>query len=238
MLRSSRPPPRSRASRAPLPWIAAVVLLVACEEAPPPWAAPADGGVLDESQPFLPSDRHDGWLLDAGFDDLAGEDGGAEDGSVGDATAADAGGPPAEPASRVGGLWASCYRGFETSGVPKRDVTRLALSCGPVSGMQQLGATVGGPLGPDASAEHRIEAAKGDCFRVFACAAGPSALTVTVQNGAGTSVAEAVGESWVVVDRERPLCTFDQTTFVVRVAGEGRGAYALQVWQLSPSKAR
>lgn len=227
--------------------------LAGCDEPERPWSARPHGSVVDESQPFLPSSADDGWLGDAGLDELLDEeDAGADAESAPEPT-------PAAPGSRVGGLWAGCYRGFSATNGPERDVTRLGLTCGPVNGMTRLGQTVSGALDPKTPVEHRIDAAQGGCYRVFVAAAGVEAIQVTVTTSRGTAVAasdglegatgraqqggaEPIGPrkgTWAVVDPERPFCTFEPAKFVVRVATPSvGGAYALQVWQLSPSKSR
>ncbi len=206
-----------------------------CDERERPWAARPDGGLVDESRPFLPSSAEDGWLRDAGLDELA-DDAGVDGGDESPAPAPSA----QKPATPVGGLWASCYRGFVTTAGPRRDVTRLGLTCGPINGMKQLGKTVAGDIGPDAPAEHRIDASGATCFRVFVAANGTDNVAVRVTSPNGDVLAKADdGGAFAVVDPERPFCTIDPTEMIVTVSTRGQaGRYALQVWQLSPSKVR
>lgn len=241
-------------SQAPLVLTALfLVLAVAgCDEPARPWSARPHGSVVDESRPFLPSSGESGWLGDAGLDELLEE----EDAGSG----APEPSPESAPASRVGGLWAACYRGFTTTNGPARDVTRLGLGCGPVNGMKQLGKTVSGALDPETPVRHLIEAQQGGCYRVFVATAGVDSFAVTVSTSRGTPVAaaevptdgdERAGEggggvarrrgqgAFAVVDPERPFCTFEPATFVVQLSAPSAGGfYALQVWQLSPSKSR
>lgn len=210
-------------------WIAVAVGLCACDDPPPPWAAPPRRTVVDESQPFLASSTTEGWLGDAGFDDEP--DAGA-----------DAAEPPTVegPQTRAGGMWANCYDGFTPTGGAVRDVTRLGLICGPVNGMRRLGRTVSGAVTPSEPAEHAIEAVAGGCYRLFASSVGVEdlELVVTSKDGAEIVRDQMVG-AWAVLDPDRPFCTFDAADLVVRaISSAGDGSYALQVWQLPPSKSR
>lgn len=208
----------------------AALALVACEDPPRPWSAPPQRTRVDESRPFLPSSADDGWLGDAGLDEAL--DGGIEE-------AAEPG-PSPRRESRVGGLFAACHEGFTSTNGPERDVTRLGLICGPPNGMKQLGDTVKGAVTAEEAATHEIEAIAGGCYRIFAVATGIADLELVVTTEGGTPVArDTTVAPWVVVDAERPFCTFDAATFQVSVGSRASsGKYALQVWQLSPSSGK
>ena len=192
----------------------------ACEPRQRPWQGQPDGGVIDESEPFLaPAKDASTWLGDASF--------------------ADAGADPVplplpRSVSRVGGLWVSCYGKFQPTGSPLDAVTKLGLMCGPVNGMQQLGTTFEGSASASAS-KHTFAVKSGECYRVFAVAAASvDDLDVVVKSGRGTRLsADQTEDRWPIVDPERPLCSFEDDTFVAEVSSrKGRGAFALQVWRL------
>ena len=190
--------------------------------------------MIDESRPFLPSSANDGWLEGSGFED-AGPPEDEDEGEGEDAGAAKHK-PPDGPS---GGLWSGCHHGFSTTGGPRRDVTRLGLLCGPVNGMQQLGKTVAGDVGPDNTVTHHIEASGGTCYRLFATVSGPRRLMLRVTTPDGAAVANVESDAgFAVLEPQRPLCTLDPTRFTIELSTPSPGRYAQQVWQLSPSKAK
>nr|AYM54075.1 hypothetical protein [Byssovorax cruenta] len=200
---------------------------------PPPLASPAvplflpdrDGGAL------VPSPAPPGSTAPA--EDRAG------DGGKVDEEAVEAPTPPV----RVGGPWVRCYGNFHRSGEPVKDVTRLALLCGPENGMHRLtkqpieGAVEEGGM----SATQTFEAHRGECYRVFAVAE-PSVpdLDVTVRSSRGAALAADHGEdSWPIVQPDRPICPLSDDRYTVEVtAHRGKGRFAAEVWVLrSPGKA-
>lgn len=115
--------------------------------------------------------------------------GGSE--GAGGGTSADEPAPPV----RVGGPWVRCYGGFHPSGEPVKDVTRLAILCGPENGMKRLSkrpiegtVAAGGP-----SVNETFEARRGECYRVFAVAE-------PIHDGAGSSRDGGSGEGPPVHD--------------------------------------
>lgn len=189
-----------------------------------PWNGPTDGGSHDESQPWLPARPDASWLSDAGTEPTASAAQTAE----------------SKP-SPVGGLWVSCYGGFVPSGDPRRDVTRLALLCGPPNGMRPVSDELfeGKVEQGGAPSTHRFPARRGECYRIFAVAdAGVADLDVAVRSSRGSRLARDHSEDrWPVVHPERPFCTFDDDTFAVHLgARRGTGRYAAQVWKLPARK--
>ncbi len=149
---------------------------------------------------------------------------------------------PAPPA-RVGGPWVRCYGNFRASGQPVKDVTRLALLCGPENGMVRLSkeplegaVTEGGP-----PITTRFAAVRGECYRVFAVAdAGVSDLDVVVRSSRGTAVAADHGEdAWPIVQPDRPLCALEDDKLDVEVtARRGSGRFAAEIWRLPAASPR
>jgi len=209
---------------AAIPIVLSWSLLCACEEQPPPWAGEPDGRLIDESEPFLPPETPSPLTdLDAGDDAPLPEEE-----------------LLARPEGRRGGAWLSCHQRFVISGEPRRDVTRLALSCGPITGMHRASGLVSGSLAPGESAEHRFASEVGHCHRIFA-AGGPGIDTLDVRVVEGSNrreIAHATGTgAWVVVEPERPFCTATKTdlTMVLDARG-GSGAFAAEVWSIPPRK--
>jgi hypothetical protein len=198
-----------------------VLALSGCEDRARPWSGDPDGGVVDESEPFLPRDPDAPLYPDAG-------------GEPADAA------PVAEPlgASRAGGLWVSCYRGFAPEGHPLGDVTRLGLLCGPANGMRMQGDTGQGEVGEGRPpSAHPMKAKKGSCYRIFAVAeASVRDLDVTVRSSRQSRLTtDDSDDHWPILEPERPFCTFADDAFTVDVtAGAGSGRYALQIWELPP----
>ena len=136
------------------------------------------------------------------------------------------------PSRPVGGLWSRCHQGFERSGNPEADATRLAMVCGPSNGMRRL-KSLRGEVKPNETAAVEIAAERGHCYRVFAAADDPLGnLTISARID-GRAVAEAEG-GHVVLEAERPFCAVASGALVVGVSGERRGRYALEIWSLAP----
>lgn len=142
----------------------------------------------------------------------------------------DAAGKP-EP---VGGPWVTCYAHFRPTSTPERDVTRLALLCGPENGMKIVGSTITADAS-DIPIEHPLEAKPGECFRVFAVAAPQvTDLAIEVRDPKGVPVAsDHNNDRWPILNPDGPFCLLDGGKHTVRVhARQGRGSYALQIWRL------
>jgi hypothetical protein len=140
----------------------------------------------------------------------------------------------ARPSEAVGGRWVSCYANYRATSTPERDVARLAALCGPDNGMVAVGPVVVGDA-VDAAENHRLEAAAGDCFRIFAVADSfVTDLGVEVLNARGNAITwDRNGDRWPILNPDGPFCLFDGGTYTVRVrALSGKGRYALQVWRL------
>jgi len=176
---------------------------------------------VDESKPFLPGQPFDAGTLalehdsDTGDDDLL-----------------------TEPNSRVGGLWVSCHEGFRRSGEPDKDVTRLAMMCGPPNGMVPIANTMrGSVVAGGRPASHDFSVQEGACYRIFAVGGGDiGELDVIVTSGRGTHLAtDDSRDAWPIVERDRPLCSFGDDTFRIEVSSRrGAGPYSVQIWSLPP----
>lgn len=176
----------------------------------------------------------------------AGEDPGADPASddAGRATAAsdESERAVAKPV-RIGGPWVRCYGSFHPSGEPVKDVTRLALLCGPENGMRRLSkAPLEGAVAEGAAAvTSTFEARRGECYRVFAVAdAAVTDLDVTVHSSRGAPVAADHGEdAWPVVQPDRPFCPLENDRYTLEItARRGHGRFAAEVWVLRTPKAR
>lgn len=213
--------PRSRAHRWPLP-LCGLAALCACDEPARPWSGQPDGRLRDESSAFLPRRQDDdtptAWL-DAGAGGAAAEDDAA----------------PVARESAGGGLWVRCHDGFAPTGEPLRDVTRLGLMCGPSNGLDKLLDAQTGRLTGGTSARHDFSVRRGECFRVFA-AGEPSIydLDVTILSSRHSRLSSDTGDgTWLLLDRDRPFCSFDDDTFSAEVRADGgSGRYAIEVWRL------
>jgi hypothetical protein len=128
----------------------------------------------------------------------------------------------------------TCYAQFRPTSTPERDVTRVALLCGPENGMKPVGPVITGEAS-DNPVEHPLEVKPGECFRLFAVAAGPVGdLAVEVRDPKGVPVAsDHNNDRWPILNPDGPFCLLDGGKYSVRVhARQGRGPYALQVWKL------
>jgi hypothetical protein len=139
--------------------------------------------------------------------------------------------------TRVGGLWVSCYGDFRPSGDPPKDVTRLALMCGPITGMRRLskdlleGELWGG--GPPATTHVHVK--KDGCYRVFAVSdENIPDLDVVVKSSRDKVLAADHGQDrWPVVQPDRAFCVLETDELTIEVAAaSGRGRFAAEVWEL------
>jgi hypothetical protein len=150
-------------------------------------------------------------------------------------------GLPASPV-RVGGPWVSCYGHFRVSGDPVKDVTRLAILCGPENGMRRLSKKPleGSVAEGGAAVTDTFEARRGECYRIFAVAEPSVAdLDVTVRSSRGAAIAADHGEDgWPIVQPDRPFCPLEDDRYSVEIsARRGRGRFAAEVWVLrTPGK--
>ncbi len=198
---------------------AALALVAGCQRRPRPWEGRPDGGVADGSRPFLPGEGGAGsWLGPA----ASAEDAGAE--------------PEGKKVARAGGSWVSCAAGFRAGSDPKKDVERLAMLCGPENGMKRAAAW-DGPAASEPDA-HPLRVAAGWCYRIFAVAdPGVSDLDVTVMSPRGSRLAaDDTPARAVMVEPERPFCSFGDDALTVEVRAAGRGRYALQIYQLPANR--
>jgi hypothetical protein len=215
--------------RAPAPLALAVLSITAlstpaCEKRVHPWDQP-DAGLPPVSAPppklGLGPDTRPGAGVDAGPTSDAG-------------TEAEA---APTPLVRVGGPWVRCYGGFRSTGDPVKDVTRLAILCGPENGMKRLSKQTmtgevreGAPAATEGFSAHRDE-----CYRVFAVAE-PNVvdLDVVVRSSRGAAVAADHGEdAWPIVQPDRPFCPLEDDRYTVEVtAKRGTGKFAAEVWVL------
>jgi hypothetical protein len=133
-----------------------------------------------------------------------------------------------------GGSWIGCYAHYKPASTPERDVTRLALLCGPENGMQRVGSMLTGEAAESVS-EHAFDVRSGECFRIFAVA-GPavSELSVEVYDANEIGVAsDGEADRWSVLMRDGPLCPREGGKYTVRVrARQGKDKYALEIWRL------
>ncbi|MCC6648101.1 MAG: hypothetical protein IT374_21345 [Polyangiaceae bacterium] len=150
--------------------------------------------------------------------------------------ASHAGPAPAAVASSEFGPWVRCYAGFRPESTPLRDVTRLAMLCGPQNGMRQLGATVEGEVsdaGPPV--DEAVSLTKGQCVRAFAVAEASVAdldLSLVSPSGA-TLAADRIDDRWPILLPDRAACVDADGSYTVRVrAKRGRGRFARSIWLL------
>jgi hypothetical protein len=202
--------------------LAASLMAIGCDRKPRPWQGRPDGGVVDESQPFLPTDPDASAL---GTGDGAGEP---------SPHAVPGGNAHERPKNRAGGLWVSCAAGLRATGEPKKDASRLASVCGPANGMRRIGSGMEGNA-REAPSRHPLPVRASTCYRVFGVAdLGVTDLDVVVQSVRGTRLAaDDVEDRVVMVERDRPFCSFGDEELTIEVrAKSGAGRYALEIYQL------
>ena len=188
---------------------------------------------------LLPAPRNADGSVAAG--DLGADPASDDAGSA--APAGDEGERDVAPPVRIGGPWVRCYGSFHPGGDPVKDVTRLALLCGPENGMRRLskapfeGAVAEGAPG----ATSTFEAKRGECYRVFAVAdATVNDLDVTVHSSRGAPVAADHGEdAWPIVQPDRPFCPLENDRYTLEIAAHrGHGRFAAEVWVLRTERTR
>jgi hypothetical protein len=148
---------------------------------------------------------------------------------------ADDAGPPPSPV-RVGGPWVRCFGNFRPSGEPLKDVTRLALLCGPSNGMVRADGTEGAVAAGHPPVSWQLPAVRGECYRVFAVAeASVEDLDVVVRSSRGATIAADHGDdAWPVVQPDRPFCALEDDTVSVEVSTRrGSGKFAAEAWKLA-----
>jgi hypothetical protein len=129
----------------------------------------------------------------------------------------------------------ACYAGFSPSAVPRIDVVRLGVSCGPSTGLTEFGHITGAveeaaTRGPTL----RWKAERGDCFRLFAVAGDPvEDLEVEVRGPKGTSPSLTnQNRRWLIAGEEGPFCADRDGQFEAEFATRaGRGTLAAAVWR-------
>jgi hypothetical protein len=140
---------------------------------------------------------------------------------------------------RVGGPWVRCYGNFRISGDPVKDVTRLALLCGPENGMKRLSpqTIVGSVIEGQPGVSETFQARRGECYRVFAAAERTvSDLDITVRSSRDMAIAADHGEDgWPIAQPDRPFCVLEDDALRVEIsARRGQGRFAAEIWVLSP----
>ncbi|NUO47553.1 MAG: hypothetical protein HOV80_01715 [Polyangiaceae bacterium] len=153
------------------------------------------------------------------------------------ASAGEEEGEPSKPRFE-GGLFAKCAEGLHaTTSDPVRDVTRLALACGPSTGMTRVGDGPHEGAVAEGTAEVRLPMSfeEGHCYRLFAVGdPGIEDLSVEIRSGHGTLIASDHREDRVaIVQPDRAVCAPAADEVIVTVlAKKGRGAFALEVWEV------
>lgn len=229
--RSPHPPLAAALARAALAaalGYVALAAVVGCE-APRlrPWEGAEGPSPVLSAQPPRPS--------------AAGAGGGAgADDPTAPGEAASAADLPAPPV-RVGGPWVRCYGNFRLSGEPLKDMTRLSILCGPENGMRRLSkrALEGSVAEGQLPFVEKIQAVRGECYRVFAAAdRGVTDLDVAVRSSRGVVIATDGGEDgWPIVQPDRPFCALEDDSLSVEIsARKGAGRFAAEVWVLRTVK--
>jgi hypothetical protein len=162
--------------------------------------------------------------------------------SEGDATALDptktasvaASARPSSTAASLMTEWLRCTEGLGATGEPLRDVTRLALACGPSTGSRRkLRTALTGTLAPGETSVLGLEAERGECLRVFAVGE-PSIgeLDVRVRSRNDKVIGQDRSRGPVAIVRaDRPLCLLEGGALTIEiVATEGAGRYAVELW--------
>lgn len=143
-----------------------------------------------------------------------------------------------------GGIWASCYEHFVPSDSARIDANRLAIACGPSTGLARFERTSGTVDEARRPVVFRWEGRKRDCFRVFAAAAAPvEDLEVEiVERRGGRQTLSNRSDRWVVAPEEGPFCAAEDGFFEARFGTHaGRGEFAAFVYRaegMVPKKPR
>lgn len=142
---------------------------------------------------------------------------------------------PPTRAARTHNDWIDCYRGFQPSDDPIRDLDRLATACAAPAGMHALGPIHDGAEQgvSDPTARMVFRARRGRCYRVFAVGApGVEDLDLAIYDSAGKLAAADVSrDRFPVVPPRGPACADRDGVYTVAVAvTRGSGPYVMQVW--------
>jgi hypothetical protein len=142
---------------------------------------------------------------------------------------------PSGSALESGGIFDACYRGFHPSGDAVKDVTRLGLACGPVTGMHRILETPIAGASSEGSAEldFPVELADRGCYRIFAVSESKDlAFEATIVSSHGLPVASATSkDGWLVVEGDRPFCAIGSDSATIRFgARSGSGRFAVDVY--------
>ncbi|WP_437493429.1 hypothetical protein WME75_20565 [Sorangium sp. So ce1014] len=201
-----------------------------CRDEPRPWEGkPGPPVVLSAAPPNVAVTVGTGGLSDA--------DAGQGEGDAGAPADLDL---PVLPV-RVGGPWVRCYGNFRISGNPVKDVTRLALLCGPENGMRRVSPKpIEGQVAEGgAIVTEQLQAVRGACYRVFAVG-GPGVLNldVAVRSSRGAMIAsDGTEDAWPIVQPDRPFCPLEDDDATVEIsARRGAGRFAAEVWMLKSYK--
>jgi hypothetical protein len=141
----------------------------------------------------------------------------------------------AEEGRRVGKVFGTCHEGLAAERDPVRDAARLALACGPVTGMVALSETpIEGVVAEGAPpVSFPFSLTKDRCIRLFGAAApGVTDLDVAIRSPRGVPLAtdHATGRL-VVLQPDRPVCPLEDVNATLEVsAAGGQGAFAIFVW--------
>ena len=138
------------------------------------------------------------------------------------------------PSARVMTEWLRCTEGLGATGEPLRDVTRLALACGPSTGSKRkLRTALTGTLAPGEASVLGLEGERGECLRVFAVGE-PSIreLDVRVRSHNDKVIGQDRSTGPVAIVRaDRPLCLLEGGALTIEiVATEGAGRFAVELW--------
>jgi len=164
----------------------------------------------------------------------------ASSASTGTATAAAVSSPEESGSGALGASKASpamaCHEGFSPSGVPRIDVLRLGMACGPISGLTEIAKTSGTLEEAGRKPTLGWDALRGDCFRLFAVATEP-VEDIDVEIDFASTPKETIAHvdpsrRWAVVGEDGPLCatrTGHFEAFFTTHAGSGEIAAA--VWR-------
>jgi hypothetical protein len=135
-------------------------------------------------------------------------------------------------------LWLGCAASFRAGRDPRLDAQRLALVCGPQTGMRRAAEPIEGPA-TEQGDRHPFAVRADTCYRIFAVAdPGVTDLDVAVLSVRGSRLAQDDSADRVVmVDAARPFCSFadDELTIEVR-ANRGLGRYAMHIYQLPANR--
>ena len=142
--------------------------------------------------------------------------------------------PPVDAGAPRSPPLVGCYAGFLPSAVPRVDVVRLGVACGPSTGLTQLARINGVVDEANAGPTLRWDASRGDCFRLFAVAGEPvEDLEVDVKGPHGSFAALTnQNRRWLVAGEDALFCAAQKGQFeAIFSTHAGRGAVAAAVWR-------